>query len=281
MSGRIRLAEDERDRPPEPPQEPPTSPEALPPPPQAAAPEERPERPQEAAHEGEEPAPELSVKSEPLPPEIQKRIDRENREKWEARREADLLRQRVAEYERAQPQPGQPASDAEERAYQRLAAEQRQQDFNRQCNEVYRKGQAEYQDFDEAVRALNATGWGNRPDALMALTSMPDAHKVYRELASNLDNAGRILQLPPMQMAMELARMATAAPTPAPNGGAQAAPQPAQGAPASLPPVTQAPAPIRPVGGTTRAPERPLDKVSMAEFIRRRDREESQSRIRR
>jgi hypothetical protein len=127
------------------------------------------------------------------------------------------------------------------------------------------------------VRALNATGWGNRPDALMALTSMPDAHKVYRELASNLDNAGRILNLPPMQMAMELARMAAAAPPAAPNGSAQGAPQPVQ----SLPPVTQAPAPIRPVGGTTRAPERPLHQVSMAEFIRRRDREESQSRIRR
>lgn len=274
MSGRIRLAEDEREEPRERPPEVPREAQAPTPSPEPPPPPPAPEPPVAAVQEGQEPSPEAEpAKPEPLPPEIQKRIDRENREKWEARREAELLRQRVAEYERQQRQAAQPADNAEERALQRFRLEQQQQDFNRQCNEVYRRGQAEYPDFDEAVRSLNATGWGNRPDALAMLTSMPDAHRVYRELAGNLDNAGRVLALPPMQMAMELARMASRAPAAA----AQDAPQPTQ----SLPPVTQAPAPIRPVGGTTRAPERPLDKVSMAEFIRRRDREESQSRIRR
>ena len=278
MSGRIRIAEDlpaptqaagEAAQAP-PPRPPPAAlpPEPPPPPPPA-------EEPREALPEGETPAEPEAPKPEGLPPEIQKRIDRENREKWEARREAEQWRQRAQEYERQRTQQGVPADAAVEQAKQQLRIEQQQADFNRQCNEVYRKGQAEYADFDDAVRALNAVGWGNRPDALQMLTSLPDAHKAYRALAADLDNAGRVLSLPTPQMALELARMVV-------RDGAPAAPQEAPQAAQTLPPVvTQAPAPIRPVGGTTRAPERPLDKVSMAEFIRRRDREESQSRIRR
>jgi hypothetical protein len=44
---------------------------------------------------------------------------------------------------------------------------------------------------------------------------------------------------------------------------------------------TRAPRPLRPIGGNSARQDRPLDQVSMAEFIRRRDREERGSRIRR
>ena len=64
-----------------------------------------------------------------------------------------------------------------------------QQEFNRQCNEVFRKGQQEYGgEFDDAVRSLNAVGYGNRPDALAAIAAMPEGHRVYRALASDLDD---------------------------------------------------------------------------------------------
>jgi len=70
-------------------------------------------------------------------------------------------------------------------------------------------------------------------------------------------------------MAMELARMAHAH---GQNGGA---------APAAAA-VTRAPAPLRPVGGNSARPEKPLDQVSIGEFIRRRDRDTvASSRIRR
>ena len=50
--------------------------------------------------------------------------------------------------------------------------------------------------------------------------------------------------------------------------------------PVSLPPVTHAPAPLRTLGGSSRAGPVPLEKTSMADFIRRRDAEErSRSRI--
>lgn len=282
MSGRIRIAEDlpaptqaagEAAQAP-PPRPPPAAlpPEPAPPPPPA-------EEPREVPQEEETDAP---PKLEGPPPEtqdeFQKRLARENREKWEARREAEQWRQRAQEYERQRTQQGAPPDAAVEQAKQQLRLEQQQQDFNRQCNEVYRKGQAEYADFDDAVRALNAVGWGNRPDALAMLTSLPDAHRAYRALAENLDNAGRVLSLPPMQMAIELARMSHTA---APPNPAATPPAATQNGPGPLPPLTQAPAPIRPVGGTTRGPDRPLDKVSMAEFIRRRDREETLSRIKR
>jgi hypothetical protein len=44
-------------------------------------------------------------------------------------------------------------------------------------------------------------------------------------------------------------------------------------------PVSRVPAPVRPVGGNAARGVKPLDKMSMAEFIRERDRTERRSRI--
>lgn len=227
---------------------------------------------------------------EPPPPtetpaELQARIDRLTREKYEARRLAEEAQARASGLERQlnsrapQPQPstaygppGEPATDAEERAYQRFKNEQTQNQFNQACNTLYARGREEFgEGMDEAVRGLNAVGWGNRPEALAAITQLPDGHRVYRQLASNLDNAARVLNLPPMAMAMELSRMSL-------NGSATAG----GAVSASPPPVSRAPEPLRPIGGGTRAAPKSLDKMTTAEFIRERDaRETGSQRIRR
>jgi len=147
--------------------------------------------------------------------------------------------------------------------------EEGKRQFDAACNRVFQAGKDEFPDFEQAVTALAAVGAGQRFDFLAAVTQLPEGHKVYRQLASNLDEAARVLALPPMQMAVELARMEAKL---AGNG------EPA--APKSLaPPVSQAPAPIKPIGGGSRAVPSAADpKTSMADFIRIRDKEESERR---
>lgn len=221
--------------------------------------------------------------SEPSAADWQRRVDQLTREKYEARRLAEEAQARAAGLERqfrqpppAQHQPpaygppGESPEAAEERAYQRYKNDEMQARFNQACNTLYAKGREEYgEGMDEAVRGLNAVGYGNRPEVLAAITRLPDGHRIYRQLASNLDNAARLLAMEPMDWQLELARMsvngAAASPTPAPP-----------------PVVTRAPEPIRPVGGSTRAAPKALDKMTTAEFIRERDsREVGSLRIRR
>lgn len=212
-----------------------------------------------------------------MPPDAaQKRIDRLVRENYEYKRQLEQQRQRWDEIQRQQQQAALPPGQVDARAQAR--AEIHQEDlvrrFNESCDNLYAKGKAEYgQEMDDAVAAMRAVGWGDRPDALAAITQLPDGHRVYRELAANLDNAARVLSLPPMAMAMELASMARGAQAGSNDNGTGGAADNDNGA-------TRAPQPIRPItGGTARGREAPLDKVSMAEFIRRRDRDERRSRI--
>lgn len=285
MSGRIRNDSSE----PPPPQstappaetEPAPPPESTPPPESVTAPPET-VTPSHAdavtPTQGDTPPEQLTAD------EFKKRLARESREKWEARRDADLQRQRVAELERQfqQTQPD-PQTAAIEQAKQQLRQEQALADFNRRCNEVYSKGRAEYgEEMDQAVHALNAVGYDprQRPDVLDFISSLPDAHRVYRTLAADLDRAGRLLQQPPGAWQVELARMAlgqTNNPSPQVQNGATGThnPEPATH-------ITRAPAPLTPVGGNSGRGAKRLDQMSIAEFIRDRDSKEfGSSRIRR
>ena len=244
-------------------------------------PEDEPERerpapestPPEATKEAEGGEDEAEKPAEPAPEDtakrmrdFQDRIDALTREKWEARRDADARAQRLAELERPQQHPGDP-QDPVEVAKQQLRAEQARRDFDSACNRTFQAGKTEFPDFDQAVSALNAVGAGNRPDFLAAVTQLPEGHRVYRQLASNLDDAARVLSLPPIQMAVELARLAVS------PAAREAAPPPRSLAP----PVSNAPEPIRPIGGGSRGVPN-LERVSMAEFIKIRDKEESERR---
>src|SRR5215475_9123560 len=213
-----------------------------------------------------------------LSPELKKRLDRLTFEGHQARRERDEANARLAEWQRRQQAQQQPSPDqqAEERAYQRLQQERLEADFNRDCNTLWQKGVDEYGDeMAEAKRGLDAVGWGNRPDALAALTSLPNGHRIYRELGADLDNAARILSLPPMRMAVELARLSGRDASNPLNASRETNRDQSEDR------RSRAPQPLRPVGGNSARGERPLGEVSMAEFIRRRDRDERGSRIRR
>ena len=81
-------------------------------------------------------------------------------------------------------------------------------------------------------------GAGSNQTFMSAVAKIPAGHKVVAELAANPAEADRVLRLPPVDMAVELAVMAqrlavTTPPTPKPT--------------------TAAPPPIRPLTGTARA----------------------------
>jgi hypothetical protein len=277
MSERILADPPERPEPPEdaPPPQKPTPPAPKPAPADEAKPE--PEREPAAAEgeatEGEAPAPDPAAEETAKRlREYKERVDALTREKWEARRQAEATAARLAELERPAPQPGQ-AQDPVEVAKYQLRMEAAQRDFNERCNKTFQAGKAEFgENFEHAVRALQAVGAGARLDFLDVISDLPNGHQVYHQLAGNLDEAARLLALPPRKMDRELDRMSLEAERAAQAaGGEPAAPR------SPSVPVSSAPAPIRPIGGGSRsAPS--LDRMTTAEFIKARDREEVERR---
>ncbi|MEK7945729.1 hypothetical protein WKR98_13310 [Pigmentiphaga sp. YJ18] len=91
-------------------------------------------------------------------------------------------------------------------------------------------------EFDRSIQNLQIAGIGS-PEFLEALTSMPNPEKVVRFLgdAVNIEEAMRISGLPPVQMAIEMAKLA---------------PKAVQ---AYTKAISSAPAPIAPIEGTGRA----------------------------
>lgn len=279
MSDRIRLDGAEI-TPPEP------APKPPPPPPEPKEPDEEPQKPdpipprREAAEGAPAESTDAEADSEETEAEKQRkaqdrtdrRIKDAIRRRYEAERERDLFRQQFEQMQaqlRASqpPQPGQPPLDAVEEAKRQLRAEAELREFNEACNKTFASGAAEYGDtsFRDAVGALNAVGAGTHADFLQAVTQLPDGHRLYPLLAADLDNAARILAMPAPRMAVELAKLALAAPA------AEPAPE------STPPPVTQAPAPIRTIrGGSARQPN--PNTETMAEFIKRRDREDAEKR---
>jgi len=206
---------------------------------------------------------------------FKERLDRERREKYEARTRAEAAERQLEQIRRQweQAQRGQqPNSEAEARAYQRFVQEQADRDLTTQCNALFRHGQEEYGNFREDVDRLNSVGAGNNRLFLQAVSNLPEGHRVYHALAEDLDEANRIVRLAdtdPMRMVTELARIAVSNATAPSNGRELSAPRQA----------SAAPPPIRPIGGnSSRATN--LERVPMSEYVRIMDQREIERRRR-
>ena len=83
--------------------------------------------------------------------------------------------------------------------------------FQEKAGQVYQNGKKEFdKSFDTAIAnltAVGAIGENGNADFVKAVTELEDGHKVLNQLGTNPDEAARILQLPPIRMAMELARI--------------------------------------------------------------------------
>ncbi len=205
------------------------------------------EQTQEQQTETQEEAP----KKEPW---FQKRIGELTREKYEARRAAEdaarevqELRQRVERIQRGEQDQTPPTADVQTLVQQEAARLVEERRFNEACNKVYATGKSEFQDFDQAVGNLQMVG---APKALLEFVAASDAGaKLIHHLGTDLDEAARIAQLPPVLMARELTRLEFKLSQP------------------QAKPVSKAPAPITPVSGTSGGSKDPAD-MSDAEFAK-------------
>jgi hypothetical protein len=185
-------------------------------------------------------------------PWFQKRINEQTRKYYEAQREAQALKERLAQYEQRQPQEEQQQPDvmtlAERIAEQKLA----ERSFNESCNKVYEIGTKELPGFDAAVSNLQLVGV-NR-DFLEAATASDAGHKILHHLGQldNLAEAERILRLPPVQMGRELAKLEAKLNQPPPPK-----------------PVSKAPAPITPIGTGGVTDSGLSDDLPIDEWMRR------------
>jgi hypothetical protein len=181
---------------------------------------------------------------------VQRRIDQLTREKHEEKRQREALEQQLRQYQQPadnsqQPQQRQMTADEIRAEAKRLI---QQEKFDDACNKVFDAGKGEFgNEWDSSLRTFQMLG-GASPEFLEAVTAMDAGHKVLHHLGQNPEVAERLLSLPPLRMALELARLESTV--------GQAKPKP----------VSNAPAPINPIGGRS-APVEPEEFASAAEQI--------------
>lgn len=183
-----------------------------------------------------------------------KRIHEETNKRRDAERraadaEAELQRLRGGNQttQSEQPADGTPPSIEEIRRQERENIRREEQANNETarrnaaCNTTFEKGVAEIPDFDEARVSL-VTAFGHeinaRPEFLDTITELDNGHQVFAELGRNPAEAERILSLPPVKMALEIARMGDKLAKPA-------VPTPK--------PISKVPPPVTPVGSQTKS----------------------------
>jgi hypothetical protein len=110
-------------------------------------------------------------------------------------------------------------------------------------------GRKDFPDFVDRCNTIASLGAAENPVFMQAVTSMDDGHKVVAQLAENPQKAMEILSLPPVAMAVALARYANNTPAPKP------------------PPVSTAPKPVKPISGAAKV-DPDLTKASDSEWYR-------------
>lgn len=135
--------------------------------------------------------------------------------------------------------------------------------FDRDCDQIFDAGAAEYKDFADRtgnfakIGGIQQTPQG--PSMAPGYVSMIEAaqqtgiaHKVLYELGGNMDEAARIMGLPPVRQAVEITKLAQKISSP--------------------PVVSKAPAPITPIDGTSTAEPDP-ETMPLGEWMKWREKQ--------
>ncbi|CAJ0899715.1 hypothetical protein R6138_04365 [Ralstonia thomasii] len=211
--------------------------------------EEQAQQPAETTSESGTETPTETGEAAPQQPKTwaERRIDKLTWEKNEERRQREALEAQLRQYQ-------QPADQSQPPAEKPLTADQiraeakrllEQERFDDACNKTFEAGKKEFPDFEKSLRTFGMLG-GAPQEFLEVVTEMDAGHKVIHHLGANPEEAERLLSLPPLRMARELARLETSL--------------------SKAPPVSKAPPPISPVGGRAAPPE-PSDFASTADYI--------------
>lgn len=217
---------------------------------QTATPPEQPAEPTT-----EQPPGEQRDEKPAVPKWAQRRFAELTKARSDAERERDAYRQMV-EAMRDGGQPETPAATAPDEidrlATQRAQEIVRQQTFDAQCNDAYAAGQKEFgPEFEAALGNLRMAGVLTPQLIEVALATDAPAKALF-ELGSNPDRIESVVNLAPHRMAIEIDRIARAAP--------------------ASKPVSNAPPPLKPVTGSAKA-ETAMDDMSIAEWMAARNKQ--------
>ena len=147
-------------------------------------------------------------------------------------------------------------------AFQQAAVDR----FNQTCNDIAAKGKAEFKDFDDQVKNLRDID-ALSPEMIIAASKKANSHAIVHYLGKNLDEAMRIKQIgDPDERAEAFAELSAKL-----KAEAKAEPKPKA--------KSSAPEPITPVGGPSKGDVDIYDdNITMDQFIRMRDKQESDRR---
>jgi hypothetical protein len=216
--------------------------------------------PAEAKAEAEEPKPEEPTEDKPekKTPWFVERIARQREEIARERQQREELNARLKALEQQyqgqdpnQPQQQRMPSQAElqQMVHAEAARIAEANAFQAKLQSFDSAGRKEFPDFVDRCNTVASLGAAENPIFMQAVTSMDDGHKVVAQLAENPQKAIEILSLPPVAMAVALARYANNAPAPKP------------------PPVSTAPKPVKPISGAAKV-DPDLSKASDSEWYR-------------
>lgn len=202
-----------------------------------------------------------SPEGDKQPPKwAQKRINELTRDKYRERAQREMLETRLAEIEqRLQAQPGVEGSEPAQQPKtvdqsQLLAQAEARVAFDMKCNETFKQGTKEFDDFEEALSNLKMVGID--ANALGVIVEADEPHKVLRHLGNNPDEASRILGLAPVAMARAIGRLEADLAKPKPT-----------------PVHSKAPAPINPVSARSASTTGLSDELSAEEWLARRNKQ--------
>ena len=202
-------------------------------------------------------------------PEPAKPVDWRERRLGEVSAKNRELAARIAELEAkaapkadAPPQPqvgadGKPLYTEAEvltRADQLAKARVEEARFNDQCNDVFSKGTSKFEDFQSTLAAYAQLGGLSRPFVSAVLQAGDKAPDLLYSLGKDMNEAARVMSLPPVEQAFELARLSLKLDEKPKVEGVK---------------VSNAPAPVKPkVGGGARAePTVYDDSASIADWM--------------
>jgi hypothetical protein len=178
-------------------------------------------------------------------------------EQRETRRQLQAARDELERIHPRDPNAPPAPADIERMVQERAQALIEHRETQGRTEAAIAAGNAAYPDFTERCNELASMGAADNPAFMSTIWKIPDGHKVIVELAGNPADAARILKLPPVDLALELAGLAqriSAAPS--------AAPAPA---PAPERATSRAPPPITPLATAARTEVNP-ETMSEAAF---------------
>jgi hypothetical protein len=176
--------------------------------------------------------------------------ERQQREELNARLAA-LEQQQQGQQNPDQQQQQRPPTEAElqKMVWDKAAQIAEAQAYQSKLVSFDNAGRKDFPDFVDRCNTIASLGAAENPVFMQAVTSMDDGHKVVAQLAENPQKAMEILSLPPVAMAVALARYAQSTPAPKP------------------PPVSTAPKPVKPISGAAKV-DPDLTKASDSEWYR-------------